>query len=400
MLILVVWGINRDIEKFNKDDWLKRLYLCGRKPVSTMNQTNPSEHYDLNPVVVDDVTRPTFVGRVAQKTKRLFSQLLAYLKRLTHLEGELDVKAAESMIRKNIAFRGPNVFILICAIIIASIGLNCNSIPVIIGAMLVSPLMGPILGFGMGLGVHDTQLIWQSLKNFAVMVGVSLVASSLYFTISPLRMNNPSELLARTQPTIYDVLIAFVGGSAGILETARKERGTVISGVAIATALMPPLCTVGYAIALWNWTYALGALYLFSINSIFIALATFLGVKYLHFPVVSYTKNDEGMLAQQRRQRRLRWTMSVVILAVMVPSILTAVTLVKQNNFDRAVDAFVEAQKAKGDNRIYDQKIEHTARHSTVGFFMVGDSPSDQEQDSLVAAAAQFGITADQIAFY
>ena len=365
-----------------------------------MNQTNLSERYDLDPVVIDDVSRPNFVARVAQKTKRLLSLLRAYLKRLIHVEGELDVGAAEALIRKNIAFRGPNVLILICAIIIASIGLNCNSIPVIIGAMLVSPLMGPILGFGMGLGIHDTRLIWQALKNLAIMVGVSLVASSLYFTISPLRMNNPSELLARTQPTIYDVLIAFVGGSAGILETARKERGTVISGVAIATALMPPLCTVGYGIALWNWRYALGALYLFSINSIFIALATFLGVKYLHFPVVSYPKAGSDVLGQQRRQRRLRWTMVVVVLAVMVPSILTAVRLVKQNNFDRAVDAFVEAWKAEGDNRIYDQKIEHTARHSTVEFFIVGDFFTDQERDSLVAAAAPFGITADQMTFY
>ena len=158
---------------------------------------------------------------------------------------DLDVESASESIKKNIHFRGANVFILACAIIIASVGLNLNSIPVIIGAMLISPLMGPILGFGMGLGTNDMKLVKQALTNFFVMVGISIIASTLYFLISPLRLGNQSELLARTNPTIYDVMIALFGGLAGILETSRKDKGKVLSGVAIATALMPPLCTVG-----------------------------------------------------------------------------------------------------------------------------------------------------------
>ena len=186
----------------------------------------------------------------------------------------IDIPAASENIRKNIPFRGPNIYILFVAVIIASIGLNVNSIPVIIGAMLVSPLMSPIFGFGLGLGTNDTKLLLFSLKNLGIMFAISLIASTLYFLVTPLETGNPTELLARTNPSIYDVMIAFFGGVAGILEMSRKEKGTVISGVAIATALMPPLCTVGYGIAKLNWHYAGGALYLFFINCVFIALAT------------------------------------------------------------------------------------------------------------------------------
>ena len=180
----------------------------------------------------------------------------------------IDVLAASANIRSNIPFRGPNIYILFVAIVIASVGLNVNSIPVIIGAMLISPLMSPIIGFGMGLGTNDTDLLLQSLKNLGIMFAISLLASTLYFVVTPLETDNPTELLARTNPSVYDVLIAFFGGIAGILELSRKEKGTVLSGVAIATALMPPLCTVGYGIASLNWQYAAGALYLFFINCI------------------------------------------------------------------------------------------------------------------------------------
>ena len=195
-----------------------------------------------------------------------------YLRRIVYLEDGIDRVKAAAAIKNHIAFRGPNVIILACAIIIAAVGLNVNSIPVIIGAMLISPVMGPIIGFGLGLGTNDTDLLKNSGKNFLVMVLISIVVASLYFLISPLRLNNPTELLARTRPTIYDVLIALFGGTAGMLEHARKERGTVLSGVAIATALMPPLCTVGYGLATLKVNYIFGAFYLFLINSFFIAI--------------------------------------------------------------------------------------------------------------------------------
>ena len=200
------------------------------------------------------------------------------IKRILNITNHIDTNAAETSIRGNIYFRGPNAWILAFSVIIASVGLNINSIPVIIGAMLISPLMGPIFGLGLGMGIRDMELMKDSAKNLLIMVIISLIASILYFLITPLQLNNPTELLARTNPTIYDVLIALFGGFAGIFEQCRKEKGTVFAGVAIATALMPPLCTAGFGIASGNLHYFVGALYLFCINSIFIALATYFTV--------------------------------------------------------------------------------------------------------------------------
>ena len=199
------------------------------------------------------------------------------IRQTLNLNGHIDTEAAERSIRNNIEFKGPNAWILAVAVIIASVGLNVNSIPVVIGAMLISPLMGPIFGLGLGLGVSDIQLMKSSGKNLLVMVSISLAVAFLYFLITPLSLSNPTELLARTSPTFYDVLIALFGGFAGILEQCRKDKGTVFSGVAIATALMPPLCTAGYGLACGEFSYFLGALYLFVINCTFIMLATYEG---------------------------------------------------------------------------------------------------------------------------
>ena len=189
---------------------------------------------------------------------------------------------AEQVIREGVSFRGTNLLILVFAILIASLGLNTNSTAVIIGAMLISPLMGPIIGLGLGVGIEDFDLLKRSVRNLTVAAAFSVLASTLYFLISPVSEGH-SELLARTSPTIYDVLIGFFGGAAGIFAIGSKSKGNVIPGVAIATALMPPLCTVGYGLATFQMSYFFGALYLFLINSIYIGLATFLGVKLMHF---------------------------------------------------------------------------------------------------------------------
>ena len=165
-------------------------------------------------------------------------------------------------------------------------GLNVNSIPVVIGAMLISPLMGPIMGIGMALGINDSYLLKRSFGNLLVMTVASIMVSAIYFFVSPLDLDNPTELLARTNPTMYDVLIALFGGFAVIMAVCLKEKGSIIAGAAIATALMPPLCTAGYGLANGSVTFFLGAIYLYLINSIFIALATFITVRYLHFPMV------------------------------------------------------------------------------------------------------------------
>ena len=319
---------------------------------------------------------------------KLFSRLAVLIRETTRLADYIDITAAEKSIRGNIYFRGPNAWILAIATIIASVGLNVNSIPVIIGAMLISPLMGPIFGVGLGLGINDRQLVKSSGKNLLVMVSISLAASFIYFLITPLSLNDPSELLARTNPTIYDVLIALAGGFAGILEQCRKEKGTVFAGVAIATALMPPLCTAGFGLASGNFVYFLGAAYLFVINCIFIMLATYVSVKYFGFREVSFT----DVLAQ----RRTRTLSSVLIVLFIVPSIWSAVTFIRQNNFEGNAKAFAEQCKVYGRTILYEYKIDH-GDGSIISLFFSGDPLNEQARRDLLSQAAEYGIKEEQV---
>ena len=311
------------------------------------------------------------------------------LKRLVNMNDQIDIEAASVAIRNGIYFKGQNVFILACAIIIASVGLNLNSIPVIIGAMLISPLMGPILGLGLGLGTNDLPLLKDAAKNFGIMVAISIIASTIYFILSPLNPAQQTELLARTNPTIYDVLIAFFGGSAGMLENTRKEKGTVLSGVAIATALMPPLCTVGYGIANWEWTFVAGALYLFLINSIFIALAAVLVIKYLRFPIV-------GSSDETKRKKTNRIIATVMVL-IIIPSILSAINIVKQSNFDRSVDTLVENNKVLGKSYIFNYTVHHNSKLPTVDIFVAGEQLDASDRDRIYASAENLGISRNQV---
>lgn len=318
----------------------------------------------------------------------LFNSVLNQIKEIANLSEHVDTTAAERAIRSNIVFKGPNIWILAFSIIIASVGLNVNSTPVIIGAMLISPLMGPIIGLGLGLGINDLNLLKDAAKNLLVMVSISLLASILYFLITPLSLSNPTELLARTNPTIYDVLIALFGGFAGIFELCRKEKGTVFSGVAIATALMPPLCTAGFGLASGNLTYFFGALYLFFINCIFIMLATYLTVKYMHF--------KEADFASEKTHKRTRIVITVVVLVMIIPSIISAVVMVKENNFDKDVEAFVSDNKSFENAYIYDYKISHH-KGSKVQLFISGETMSAAQKEKMFEDALKYGIEREQI---
>ena len=334
------------------------------------------------------------MNRSASYKRAIMGKFSEYLKDHVNLSEDVDHSGANLSIRKNIAFKGHNVFILACAIIIASVGLNVTSIPVIIGAMLISPVMGPILGFGFGLGIRDNRLVKDSLENYLIMVAISIAASTLFFILSPLNLGNPSELLARTNPSIYDVLIALFGGIAGMLETSRKERGTVISGVAIATALMPPLCTVGYGISLLNWHYILGALYLFLINSIFIALATFLTTKYLRFPLVMEEEVD-GM-----RQRLSKRAIAFILLVMIVPSIFSAIRMVQENNFNIHAEKLVSKNKSIGKSFIYDYKTDMSVKPATIDLYLAGETLTPEFKEVLFKDAEEYGITRNQIVFH
>ena len=312
-----------------------------------------------------------------------WSSMWTQIKSIGNLGDSIDVVAADRAIRSNIYFRGPNIWILAFAIVLASVGLNVNSTAVIIGAMLVSPLMGPIFGLGLGLGTNDMILLKESAKNLLVMVGISLFASFIYFVITPLEIANPTELLARTNPTIYDVFIALFGGFAGIFELSRKEKGTVFSGVAIATALMPPLCTAGYGLASGNFIYFAGAIYLFLINCIFIMLATYITVRYLHFAQKTYETAE--------RKKKSKRIITALIVIIIVPSIFSAISMVKENQFEQNVQKFVGANRTIGKSYIYDYKITHR-KGSKVEFMVSGEMLSEELQRSFYNIAGQYGI--------
>ena len=315
-----------------------------------------------------------------------------YLKRTfryyANIYDHIDTDDAAQRIKSAIWFRGPNVWILAFSIVIASVGLNVNSTAVIIGAMLISPLMGPIIGLGLALGTNDVDLLKLAFKNLLVMVLISLAASTLFFLLSPLNLTNPTELEARTSPTIYDVLIALFGGLAGILENSRKERGTAIAGVAIATALMPPLCTAGYGLSCLNAHFFFGALYLFIINTVFITLATFVMVKYLRFKTV--TGLDPALVSKRRS------LISTIILIVVIPSLISAIGMVRDNNFERSVDAFIQENKLVSRSYIYDYRI-YSDHGRKVEVFLTGEPMSYETQTAFFASALAHGIRSDQI---
>ena len=258
--------------------------------------------------------------------KRFFSELLDFRE-------DTDREATIAAIKGDISFKGATAWILVCSIFVASIGLNANATAVVIGAMLISPLMGPILGVGLSIAINDIDTLKRSLINLAIMISLSLITAFLFFWLFPLS-EDTSELLGRVRPDIRDVLIAFFGGLALII--ARTKKGTIASvifGVAIATALMPPLCTAGYGLAKGNLIYFGGAMYLFTINTIFIALATFVVLKLLRFPMLKYVNSKKRQFIS-----RMATLLAVV---VMVPAVWTFLNVLSESNFDRDARNFV-----------------------------------------------------------
>jgi len=252
---------------------------------------------------------------------------------LIDLTQDLDREGTIVNIKSNHSVTGADAWLLMASIMIASLGLDLNSPAVIIGAMLISPLMSPILGIGLSLGIRDERTMISSLKSFAVAIGIAIVTSTLYFLLSPFG-NVTSEILGRTQPTLLDVLVAFFGGLAGIISGSRKDKSNAIPGVAIATALMPPLCTAGYGLASANWEYFFGAIYLFLINGIFIALATGVVVKYfLHFPMKTYI--------DEKKEKRARWAIFFLVVLTIVPSVFVGINVINEVVFANDAKSFV-----------------------------------------------------------
>ncbi len=287
-------------------------------------------------------------------------------------------------IKTNISFKGSNLWILACAIVIASIGLNVNSTAVIIGAMLISPLMGPIVGTGFALAIYDFELLKKSVRNLLIATIVSLLVAAIYFFVSPFK-EVQSELLARTSPTIYDVLIAFFGGLVGVIALTRVEKGNPIPGVAIATALMPPLCTAGYGLAIGNLAYFFGAFYLYSINCFFICIATFLIIKYLKYqPVRNLNEKSE---------KQIRYGISALILLMIVPSFYLAYTLFQEKTFNQKVEKFITNEfSSLGYTLIY-KDIKYNTSPKKVELAFLTKQFTPEELEVLKLKLGQYEIT-------
>ena len=298
-------------------------------------------------------------------------------------EDAQEYSAVVEEVSRNVVFRGTNLWILMFAIVICSVGLNVNSTAVIIGAMLISPLMGPIIGVGVGVGIFDTQLIRKGARNLLVAVVISVFSSALYFWITPLS-EAQSELLARTTPTLWDVLIALFGGLAGIVAATRKEKTNVIPGVAIATALMPPLCTTGYGLATGQWAYFLGALYLFFINAVFISVSAFLLVRLLRFPRATFV--------DQVQERRVRWIVWIVVVITVIPSVWLAYTLVERTLFQRRAELFVAQEFDFKDSRVVEKRIDPRMDVRSIEVFLLGEPLDTMEVDHIKSRMARYGL--------
>jgi len=299
--------------------------------------------------------------------------------RLTHEEEDPEV--IHESIEKGIVFRGTNLWILIFAILVASVGLNMNSTAVVIGAMLISPLMGPINGVGYSVATYNFQLLKRSLKNLGFATAAGLVTSTLYFFVTPIH-GEYSELLARTSPTIYDVMIATFGGLAGIVAISSKNKGNVIPGVAIATALMPPLCTAGFGLATGNLTYFAGAMYLFLINSVFIALSAMVVSQLMRFPKKSF------LLSREIKNKNI--VIVVVVALTVLPSLYLGITLVKKEQFQQIAQKYVDRVGIWEGNYLLKNEINPDERKITLTY--AGNEIDKKSANRLKERAADFGL--------
>ncbi|MDO4707233.1 MAG: TIGR00341 family protein [Porphyromonadaceae bacterium] len=318
------------------------------------------------------------------KTPGLLTAFRQRLHYIFDLEGDKEnERYTIEAIKEDVDFRGSKMWILVFAILIASLGLNVNSTAVIIGAMLVSPLMGPIIGFGLGLGIYDFELIKKSLRNLGLMTLISIATAALYFLISPLSQAQ-SELLARTQPTIYDVLIAFFGGAAGIVASSTRHKGNVIIGVAIATALMPPLCTAGYGLAQGNLSFFFGAFYLYLINSVFIGLSTLIMVRVLKFPYKTFVDPE--------REKRIRQFVIAISVCTIAPSVYFGWQLISQNMAEVGAHRFVQEQLSNPANQVIKEGLTMSRGKGQLEVVLLGRELEADYLDSVKMLMPSYGL--------
>jgi uncharacterized hydrophobic protein (TIGR00271 family) len=317
--------------------------------------------------------------------KQLLLTLRTFLSDRFDLQhGRAEASLIIDNIRNNVEFTGVNLWALIFAIFIASIGLNINSTAVINGAMLISPIMGPVMGIGLGVGINDLQLVKKGAKNLLVATIIGILASTIYFLITPLH-DAQSELLARTSPSIWDVFIAFFGGGAGMVAASRTEKSNVIPGVAIATALMPPLCTAGFGIATDNWLYFFGAIYLYFINSVFIAIATYLVARYL--------KINRQHLEDAANQKKANRYIILLVIITIIPSIIMAYRIVEKSIFETSARKFVDEQFTYPNTQVVSKSYHYKGKDKFIEVLLIGKELNKKTIDSLTRNLSSYKLT-------
>ncbi|MCH2199941.1 MAG: DUF389 domain-containing protein [Flavobacteriales bacterium] len=333
--------------------------------------------------------------QAADKAQRGFRIALnntwAFLQSILSLSEGLDKEATTEGIKMDVEFRGHAAWILVASIMIASIGLSVGNIPIIVGAMLISPLMGPILGIGLAAGTNDFELLKRSLTNFAIAIAISVVISTLYFLIVPTPEIN-AELLDRKTATLLSIAVAFFGGFAGIIAGSRSYKSNVVPGVAIATALMPPLCTVGFGIANAELDFIIGALYLFFINSIFIALPTYLYIHYMQFPVKEFI--------DPMRERKIKRRIAFFLVLIIIPGGIIFVNVIRQSFFSRNASQFLVAVEETLEDKnitIIDKQVSYDADHPKIKIALMGDPVSQDTRERWEDLRAEFGLEGCQL---
>ena len=313
----------------------------------------------------------------------LFQGVRNLIREIFGIHDEVDRVGTAKTIRKDVVFKGFNIWILILSILICSIGLNLNSPAIIIGAMLISPLMGPITGIGFAVGTFDRDLLFLALKNFLIAVFISVLASFVFFYFAPIGFDQ-SELESRISPGVLDLFVAIFGGFAGILAGTRGSKTNVIPGVAIATALMPPLCTAGYGLANGDMTYFLGASYLFFINSVFISISAFLVVRYLRFPIASYVNPTV--------RRRTKTLIVLFVIIVAIPSVIIYNKALRETIFNTEARTFINNHVNDSKHSAINPQLSFSDTLKTIKLFVYGEEYSQQEKDSIALLMADYRL--------
>ncbi len=316
--------------------------------------------------------------------QQLFHSVIAFLKNILSIREGTDIDGTIAGIKKDMVFQGHTVWILIASIFIASIGLNVNSTAVVIGAMLISPLMGPILAIGLSVGTNDWDTLMRSLKNFGIAIVISLITSFIFFLITPLKDASP-ELLARTKPTFLDVLIAIFGGLAGIVAGSRSEKSNVIPGVAIATALMPPLCTAGYGLATGQLAIFAGAFYLFFLNSVFISLSTFVIVRYLKFPLKNFVDHV--------KEKKLKRYMTIFVIIIILPSASIFWEVIKESRFQAKASSYINEYAQFEKSEIVNKKITFSDTLSSIELYIIGEEIPEYRIQEMNNHLTKYGLS-------